>query len=151
MVWRIILLTLGLCYHKGSGGRSVRLPYSSTFGSWVLVTLGTSTINQIISMIKESKIDELSASWNGLRISCFLACHWAELSVRCEAAVATQTLDPTNLNKAVKITNREEIDVFSSKIIHSWTKNMLLGNNMHVMTYTLKWVMDSACLTAWVS
>ena len=30
-------------------------PDSTAFGSWVLVTLGTLTINQIINMIKDNK------------------------------------------------------------------------------------------------
>ena len=36
------------------------IPDSTVFGSQVLVTLGTPTINQIINMIMESKIKELS-------------------------------------------------------------------------------------------
>ena len=82
------------------------VPDSTIFGSWVLVTLDTPTINQIINVIKESEIDELLASLNGSRMSYLLACHWAELSIRSEAAAATQTVDPTNLNKAVKMTKK---------------------------------------------
>ena len=44
------------------------VPDSMKFWSGVWVTLGTPTINQIINMIKESELDELSASLNGLRI-----------------------------------------------------------------------------------
>ena len=66
-----------------------------------------------------------------------LACHQAEISIRCEVA-ANQTVDLTNLNKAVKMTKREDIDAFSHKIIHSQTKTILLGSNMPVMTQTLK-------------
>ena len=97
---RVILPALGLCYDKGSSGRSVRLWQRSSghsctrfncLWSQVLVTLGTPTINWIINMIKESEIDELSATLNGLRISNLLACHQAELSIRSEAAAATQT------------------------------------------------------------
>ena len=39
-----------------------------------------------------------------------------------------------HLNEAVKTTKWEEIEVFSSKIVHGHTKTVLLGNNMHVMT-----------------
>ena len=68
-------------------------------------------------MIKESKIDELSASLNGSRISHLLACHKAELSVKSKAAT-NQTVDLTDLNEAVNTTKKEEIDAFSSKIVH---------------------------------
>ena len=54
----------------------------TTFGSRVMVTLGTPTINQIMNIIKESEIDELSVSLNGLRISHLLAGHQAELSLK---------------------------------------------------------------------
>ena len=114
------------------------IPDSTIFRSQVLVTLGTPTINWIINVIKESKIDQLSAPLNGTRISQYLACHEAEISIQSKVA-ANQTVDPTSLNEAVKTTKKEEIDTFSSKIIHVWTKTMLLGNNMHVMMQFLKW------------
>ena len=47
-------------------------------------------------------------------------------------------MDPTDLNEAVQMTKTEEIDVFSSKVMHGWTRTMLLGNNMHVMMQPLK-------------
>ena len=46
----------------------------TTFGSWVPTTLGKHTINQIINVIKESKMDELLASLSGSRISHLLTC-----------------------------------------------------------------------------
>ena len=67
--------------------------------------------------MKESEIDALSASLNGLRIAQLLSCHQAELSVKSDTT-APPTVDPTNLNEAVKTTKRDEIDAFSSKIIH---------------------------------
>ena len=36
------------------------------------------------------------------------------------------------------MTKKEEIDAFMSKIIHGQTKTLLLGNNMHVMSQSLK-------------
>ena len=44
----------------------------------------------------------------------------------------------TDLNEVVKTTKKEEVDAFSSKIIHSQIKTLLLENNMHVMTQSLK-------------
>ena len=76
-----------------------------------------------------------------------LACHQVELSVKSEDA-ANQTVGPTNLNEVVNTTKKEEIDDFSSKIIHSQTKTLILGNNMHVMTQILRGAMDPTCLTA---
>ena len=48
--------------------------------------LGIPAINQIINVIKESKIDDLSISLNGLRISYLLTCHQAKLSIQKETA-----------------------------------------------------------------
>ena len=81
------LLALGLHNHKGSGRRSLGydkvtlvIPDSTEFGSRVLVTLGTPTINQIINVIKKSEINELSVFLNESRIAQLLACWQAELS-----------------------------------------------------------------------
>ena len=76
-----------------------------------MATLGTLTINHIIDVIKESEIDELSASLNGSRIYHLLACHQVEHSIRSEMA-ANQTIGLTNLNKAVKMIKTEEIEAF---------------------------------------
>ena len=65
-----------------------------------------------------------------------MTCYQADISVQ-SAATANQTVDPTNLKEIVKTTKKEDIDTFQSKIIHSLTKTMLLGNNMHVMTQSL--------------
>ena len=110
---------------------------STGFGYWVPVTLGTSTINQIINMIKESEINELSVSLNGSRIAQLLPCWWAELLIQRET-VANQTVEPTNLNGAVKMTKKEEVGAFLSKIMLGQMKILLLGSNMHVMTQSLK-------------
>ena len=86
------------------------VPDSIVFGSWGLVTLGTPTINQTINVIKESAIDELSASLNGSRVAQLLACQWAELLIK-EEAVSHQTVYQTGLKEVVKTTKREEVDL----------------------------------------
>ena len=109
------------------------IPDLITFGSRVLVILGTPTINQIMNVIKESEIDELSVSLNGSRISCLLAGHQAEPSLKND--VTTNPIhDPTDFGKAVKTTKWKEIGAFSSKILVGHTKTVLLGNNMYIMT-----------------
>ena len=47
-------------------------------------------------------------------------------------------MDLTELNEAVKMTNKKEIEAFSSKIIHVQTKTMFLGSNMHMMMQALE-------------
>ena len=49
-----------------------------------------------------------------------------------------QTKDLTDFNKIVKMIQKEEIEFFSSNIIHTQTKTKFLGTNMHVMTQTLE-------------
>ena len=112
------------------------IPASTICGSRVPVTLGTPTINQIINMIKESEIDGLSAFLNRLKMAQLLACQQTEPLIQGEAAIH-QTVDPTDLKGAIKMTKNEEIDTFLSKIIHGQVKTMLLGNNMQVMTQAL--------------
>ena len=59
-----------------------------------------------------------------------------------------QTTGLTDLKKAFKMIKKEEIEAFSSKIIHAQTKTIFLGSNMHVITQTLDGAMDPACLIA---
>ena len=126
------------------------IPDSTNFWSWVPVTLGTLTIKWIINVIKESETDKLLASVNGLGVSCLLACHWAELSIRSEMS-ANQTMGSTDWNEAVKMIKKEEIEAFSSKIIHTQTKTIFLGSNMHWWCRSWNGVMDPICPMAWVS
>ena len=106
---------------------------STTFGSRVPVTLATPAINQIVNVIKESETDELSVSLNGSRISHLLAGCWAELSLK-NNATASPTPELINLNEAARTTKQEEVEGFSSKIVHGHTKTVLLGSNMYVVT-----------------
>ena len=82
-VWRSILPAPGPPHHKGSGRGSLGLWWRSSGSSctrlhcfWISVpvTLGTPTIRWIIIIIKESEIDELSASLHGSRMAHLLAC-----------------------------------------------------------------------------
>ena len=77
------------------------------------------------------------ASLKGSRMAWLLVCRWAELFIK-EEDTLHQTVDQTNLKEVVKTTKKEEIDAFSSKIVHGQMKTMLLGNNMHVMTQSMK-------------
>ena len=70
-----------------------------------------------MNIIKESKIDELSVSLSGLRISHLLAGHQAELSLKNDTT-AWSIPDPTNINEAVQMTKFEEIEAFSSQNVH---------------------------------
>ena len=47
-------------------------------------------------------------------------------------------MDLSDLKEMVRMTKKKEIDAFSSKIIHSQMKTILMGNNMDVMTQSLK-------------
>ena len=107
------------------------IPDSTAFRTRVLVTLGTPAINQIVNVVKESELDELSVSLNGLRISHLLAGCQVDLSLKNDI---TAIPDPTDINVAVKMMKQEEIEAFSSEIVHGCTKTVLQGNSMYMMT-----------------
>ena len=94
-LWWTVLLTLQLQYHMGLGRRneglwwrSCGLGHSRSNQVWLLgAGYFGYTINQIMNMIKDSEIDELSVSLNRLRISYLLACHQAKLSIKRETAI----------------------------------------------------------------
>ena len=54
-------------------------------------------------------------------------------------------MGPTDLNEAVKMIKKEEIEALSSKIIHTQTKTIFLGSNMHMMMQILEG-RDRPCL-----
>ena len=87
----------------------------TAFGSRFLVNLGTPIINQIMNIIKESEIEELSVSLNGSRISHLLAGCQAELSLKNDTTTS-QVPDPTDLNEAVKMMKWEEIEAFCLRL-----------------------------------
>ena len=98
------------------------IPDLTAFGMRVLISLGTPTINQIVNVIKDSEIDELSMSLSGSRISHLLVRHQAELFLK-DDTTASQTPDPIDLNKSVKTIKWEEIEVFHLKlykVIQRW-------------------------------
>ena len=64
--------------------------------------------------------------------SCLLAGCQAELSLKNDTN-ASQTPGQTDLNEVVKTMKWEEIEAFSSKIVHGHTKTVLLGKNIYVM------------------
>ena len=95
--------------------------------------------------MKESEIHELFVSLNGSRISHLLAGCQAELSFK-NNTTASPIPNPTDLNKAVKTMKWEDIEAFSSKIVHGHTKTVLLGNNMYIMTQTPEKGEEPCCL-----
>ena len=109
------------------------IPDLTTFAARVPVTLGTPTINWSVNVIKESEIDELSISLNELSIYHLLAGGQAEHSLKNDIT-ASETPGLTDLNEAAKTAKWEDIEAFSSKILHGHMKTVLLGNNMYVMT-----------------
>ena len=86
-----------------------------------------STINRIINVIKEREINELSASLNWIRDSPVVGMSLSRAFCQELMLLPLQQVDPTNVNEAVKTTKREEIDAFSSKIIHDWHENLAPG------------------------
>ena len=65
----IIRIQLEGVWGYDKGKVNLVIPDCTDFGSQVLVTVGSPTINQIINMINESEIDVLSVSLNGLKIA----------------------------------------------------------------------------------
>ena len=71
----------------GQDQSALVIPDSTAFGMRVPVTLSTPTINKIVSVIKESEIDELFISLSGLRIYHLLARCWAAASLKDDTTV----------------------------------------------------------------
>ena len=67
---------------------------TSTFRSHVPIILGTFTIRRVITIIKESEMDELSIPWATAKLATQLSLWKAEVSEELWKGVATKPIDP---------------------------------------------------------
>ena len=134
-----------LHYHKGSGERSLGLwwrpsspSHTRLYWLWIpSASYSGYTHHQPDHQHDQEKWNQWVVSFPQWRVAQLLACWWAGLLIQRKTGT-NQPVDPANLNAVVKTAKKEEVDTFLSKIIHGWTKTLLLGNNMHVMTQSLK-------------
>ena len=98
------------------------------------IILGTSTIGRAINAIKESKMDELSTPWPTAKLVTQLSLWKVEAKEQLWDDEATKSIDPLNLNEILRTKEKEEIEPFSTQIIHRKLRLRLTGHKMHVMT-----------------
>ena len=111
------------------------IPDSTGFGSQVLSYSGY-TYHQLDHQCDQGKWNWWAvSSLNRSRIAQFLDCWWARLDSggnSCKPTCRSSQLECCSQS------NKEISGHFSSKISHGQTKTLLLGNNMYVMTQSLK-------------
>ena len=118
------------------------VPDESEFGQRVPLVIGTCTIDQIINVIQESKIDHLLMPWSTVRMVQILSCQ-KSTAVLALGSVETQTEGasggPQEVDVDELVTVRESacLEPFQTEIIEGWVKS-LLGDTAHVMVMPLK-------------
>ena len=132
---------LGTCIAGVSGYREDQdfqlVPDGSAFGNCVPIILCTSTIGRVIIIIKESEMDELSTPRATAKLATQLSLQKAEVNEQLWDNVATKPIDLLNLNEILRMKEKEEIEPFSTWIIHRRLRLRLMGHKMHVMTTAL--------------
>ena len=109
------------------------IPDMSKFVSRVPVILGTLMIGRVTNVRMESELDTLATPWVNAWVTYLLACCRSNMSLINE--VANWPMNLTDLNKIAKTKKTKKIELFSSKVTHSWNKMMFMGCNMHMMRH----------------
>ena len=84
----------------------------------------------MINIISESEMDELSTPWATTKLATHLLLWKAEVKEQLWDGVATKTIDPLNLNEILRTKEKEEIEPFSTRIIHGKLRMRLMEHKI---------------------
>ena len=102
------------------------------------VILGTSTLYQVMEVIKESEISKLVVPWSSSRISWLI---WDVTARLCQVVVndvANKPIVPLGVDKVVRVANKCTVPPFGHKVIHGKVSLVLHGCRLNVMTHGLE-------------
>ena len=102
------------------------------------VILGTSTLYQVMEVIKESEISKLAVPWSSSRISWLMRVVAARLGQVVVNNVANKPIAPLNVDKVVRVASKCTVPLFSHKVIHGKVNLVLHGCRLNVMTHGLE-------------
>ena len=103
-----------------------------------LVILGTSTLYQVMEVIKESEISKLAVPWSSSRISWLMRDVNAKLGQVVVNDVANKPITPLNVGEVVRVASKCTVPPFGHKVIHGKVNLVLHGCRLNVMTHGLE-------------
>ena len=102
------------------------------------VILGTSTLYQVMEVIKESEISKLAVPWSSSRISWLMRDVMAKLGQVVINNVANKTIVPLDVDEVVRVASKCTVPPYGHKIIHGKVNLVLHGCRLNVMTHGLE-------------
>ena len=102
------------------------------------VILGTSTLYQVMEVIKENEISKLAVPWSSSRISWLMRDVTARLCQVVMNDVANKPITPLNVDKVVRVASKCTVPPFGHKVIHGKINLVLHGCRLNVMTHGLE-------------
>ena len=102
------------------------------------VILGTSTLYQVMEVIKESEISKLAVPWSSSRISWLMRDVTAKLGQVVVNDVANKPIAPLNVDKVVRVASKCMVPPFGHKVIHGKVNLVLHECRLNVMTHGLE-------------
>ena len=102
------------------------------------VILGTSTLYQVMEVIKESEISKLVVPWSSSRISWLMQDVTARLGQVVRNDVANKPITPLDVDKVVRVASKCTVPLFGHKVIHGKVNLVLHGCRLNVMTHGLE-------------
>ena len=102
------------------------------------VILGTSTLYQVMEVIKESEISKLAVPWSSSRISWLMRDIMAKMGRVVMNDVANKAIAPLDVNEIVRVASKCTVPPFGHKVIHGRVNLVLRGCKLNVMTHGLE-------------
>ena len=102
------------------------------------VILGTSTLYQVMEVIKESEISKLAVPWSSSRISWLMQDVTAKLRQVVINDVANKPITPLDVDEVVRVASKCTVPPFGHKVIHGKVNLVLHGCRLNMMTHGLE-------------
>ena len=102
------------------------------------VILGTSTLYQVMEVIKESEITKLAVPWSLSRILWLMRDVTARFGQVVINDMANKPIVPLDVDKVVKVASKCTVPPFGHKVIHGKVNLVLHGCRLNVMTHGLE-------------
>ena len=133
-----VLMNVKVPCVQGYDEEQVALVMDDPEMSECLVILGTSTLYQVMEVIKESEISKLAVPWSSSRISWLMWDVAARLGQVVVNDVANKPIAPLNVDKVVRVASKCTVPPFGHKVIHGKVNLVLHGCRLNVMTHGLE-------------
>ena len=102
------------------------------------VILGTSTLYQVMEVIKESEISKLAIPRSSSRISWLMRDVMAKMGRVVMNDVANKPISPLDVNEIVRVASKCTVPPFGHQVIHGRVDLVLRGCKLNVMTHGLE-------------